>query len=135
MNDRNFVRLRILSSTHTPEALTRHIGVECERSWRVGDKRGKTHILEPMNGWLLSSGLIETASLDEHIQKLLERIIPLADRIATLPGETTVEISCAIYAESPPALSFSSSIVEQMAKLRASLDVDLYIMEEAVTCD
>jgi hypothetical protein len=127
MNDRIFVRLRILSAVNTPEEITRLIGLESERSWHVGDKRGKTQIVEPSNGWLITSGIGETASLEEHVQALSDRIAPVSARIAALAEDATIEVSCAIYAEHPPALSFAASCLQRLADIKAGLDIDLYI--------
>jgi len=111
-----------------PEELTRHIGVECERFWRIGDKRGKTQILEPLHGWQITSGMGEDASLEEHIRGLIERIAHVSDRIASLPEDVSIEVSCAIYAEHPPALSFAPSCLQHLADIKAGLDIDLYII-------
>jgi len=128
MNDRIFVRLRILSIFKTPEELTRSIGLECERSWHIGDKRGKTQIKEPSNGWMITSGMGEAASLEEHVKALADRIAPVATQIAALEKDASIEVSCAIYAEHPPALSFSASCIQQLANIGAGLDIDLYII-------
>lgn len=128
MNTRIFVRLRFLSSSRGPEVLTRLIGLECDHSWRIGDKRCNTQIVESKNGWLLFSGLLENASLDEHIASLFGRVMPVEDRIIALPHDITVEVSCAIYAEHPPALFFAADVVNKMARIRASFDIDLYML-------
>jgi hypothetical protein len=41
-----------------------------------------------------------------------------------------VEISCVIYANAAPALNFDKSVVDKLARLGASLDIDLYILEK-----
>ena len=130
MKNRVFVSLDVESTEIAPDRLAVMIGLEADRSWRVGDKRGKSQIRETTNGWSVSSGLDEGASLEDHMAALLQRLQPVADRISKLPSETAVELSCAVYADDPPALAFSPKVVEQMAVLKAGLDIDLYIMGE-----
>ena len=126
MKNRIYVRLKILSNTITPEALTDHIGIECDRSWHIGDKRGKTQILEPSHGWELTSGKNENASLEEHLDGLLVRTSHISSRLAALPQDVVIEVSCAIYSKHPPELCFGANYVQQLATIRAGLDIDLY---------
>lgn len=127
MKNRVFISLDVESMEIPPDQLAAMIGLEADRSWRVGDKRGKTQIRETTNGWSVSSGLDERASLDDHMVALLDRLQPVAERIAQLQGKAASEICCAIYADDPPVLAFSPTVVQQMANLKAGLDIDLYI--------
>lgn len=104
------------------------MGLQPERSWHIGDQRPKTRIMEKENGWLLSSGLEESASLEEHLAALLEKLQPISGRIASVASIANIELSCAIYSETQPALSFGSDVIREVANLRASLDVDIYVI-------
>src|SRR5438552_16187438 len=127
MADETIVRLKITSISRTPEQISEAAGLTCDRSWRIGDKRGKTIIVERTNGWVLNSGLAKSASLEAHIEELLERLIAHADKIRTLSEQESVELSCVVYAASPPALNFNKSVIRQLGQLGVSLDVDLYL--------
>lgn len=127
MAEKNIVRLKITSIKRTPEQISKVVGCSCDRSWRIGDKRGKTIIVEKVNGWVLDSALPKSASLETHIEKILERVTRQSDKIRRLSKQECVELSCVIYAASPPALNFDKKVVRQIAQLGANLDVDLYI--------
>jgi len=52
-----------------------------------------------------------------------------ADRIRALSENETVELSCVVYASTPPSLNFDKSVIQQVYQLGASLDIDLYITD------
>ncbi|MBP7142708.1 MAG: DUF4279 domain-containing protein [Opitutaceae bacterium] len=130
MTEEIIVRLKILSVTHTPDQITSLSGLRCDRSWLVGDKRGNTKIVEKCNGWILNSSLTKDASLVDHIENVLELAAPVAGKIRALSEHAEVELSCVIYSFSPPALNFESTIIERISSLGASLDIDLYQLED-----
>ena len=127
MPDETIVRLKIISNRQTPEQITDTVGLTCDKSWRIGDKRGKTIIVEKNNGWVLNSSLPKSASLEAHVENLLERLSPCAAKIQMFAEHDDVEFSCVIYAATPPALNFSKVVVQNISLLGASLDVDLYL--------
>jgi hypothetical protein len=113
-----------------PEAISSAIGVSPDRTWKVGDKRPHTIIEEKCNGWILGSGLDRSVSLEKQIETLLGKIENCNDAIRTLSRSDTVELSCVIYADATPALNFDASIIDKIAQLGASLDIDLYINKQ-----
>jgi hypothetical protein len=129
MPDETIVRLKIISCRQTPEQITDTVGVTCDKSWRIGDKRGKTIIVEKNNGWVLNSSLPKSASLEAHIQDLLERLSPYAEKIQMFAKLDHVEFSCVVYAVNVPALNFSNAVIQNISLLGASFDIDLYLIE------
>jgi hypothetical protein len=127
MTDRIIVRLKIISTIHTPDEVTNLIGLRCDRSWYIGDKRPHTAIAETSHGWILNSQLPETAPLYNQIEALLHRLHPYKDSIQALSELDVVELSCVIYAAASPALNFTKDVIHNIAQLGASLDVDLYL--------
>ena len=130
MKSENIVRLRITSLSRTPEQVTEATGIPCDSSWRIGDKRAKTVIEEKKNGWVLNSALPRSESLETHVERLLERLAPHLDKIRRFSQEDSVELSCVVYAAEPPALNFSRSVIDRLSRLGASLDIDLYLMDD-----
>jgi len=110
--------------------ITEAVGLACDKCWHCGDKRARSIIVEKDNGWVLHSGLPKTASLDAHIEALLSKLDPFKESIRFISLADTVELSIVIYAPSPPALNFDSSIINQLTELGASMDIDLYILGE-----
>ena len=128
MTDEIIVRLKVTSTRLTPEQITDAVGILCDHAWRIGEKRGKTIIVEKTNGWVLNSKMPKNAPLESHIEELLGRLVVHADRIRALSEQETVEVSCVIYALSPPALNFDKSVIQRIFQLGASVDIDLYQM-------
>jgi hypothetical protein len=127
MPDEIIVRLKIISYCQVPQQITNMVGLACDKSWLIGDKRGKTIIVEQNNGWVLNSSLPKSASLEAHVENLLKRLSPYADKIQKFAEHDNVEFSCVIYATTPPALNFSNAVIQKISLLGASLDVDLYL--------
>jgi hypothetical protein len=125
------VRLKVLSLERTPDQITATIGLPYDSCWRIGDIRSHTIIKEEDNGWVLSSGLPRSAGLEEHVDMLLSLLDSRADLVRSLSTTSSIEFSCVIYADTPPAINFDESVITKLASLGASLDIDLYI----VACD
>ena len=130
MEEKTIVRLKIVSSNLTPKEISAAIGLRCNKSWRPGDRRGRTIIRETTNGWILNSGLTEASSLEEQISHLLNRLEPSAEKLRALSEQESVELSCVIYASASPALNFSKSTIDQISRIGASLDIDLYLIPD-----
>jgi hypothetical protein len=124
------VRLKILSTSLTPEEITKVLGIPCEKSWRIGDSRAHTIIKETTNGWVLGSGLPDLMPLEAQIETFLEYVAQYSDKIRTLSLTSTVELSCVVYGPTPPPLYLSNSVLSAIAQLGASLDIDLYILKD-----
>ena len=127
---KTIVRLKILSPTRLPEEINSLLGVQCDKSWRTGDFRANTKIQEKTYGWILNSGMGESESLEAQVEALLKRLRPCAKEIEALSREheTTVEFSCVVYSAETPALHFDRSVVQEVSRLGAALDIDLYIL-------
>ena len=128
MTDEIIVRLKVTSASRTPEQISDATGILCDHSWRIGEKRGKTILVEKTNGWVLNSKMPKNAPLEAHIEELLGRLLVHADRIRALSEQETVEFSRVIYASAPPSLNFSRSVIQRVCQLGASLDMDLYLI-------
>ena len=128
MTDEIIVRLKVTSASRTPEQISDATGILCDHSWRIGEKRGKTILVEKTNGWVLNSKMPKNAPLEAHIEELLGRLLVHANRIRALSEQETVEFSCVIYASAPPSLNFKKSVIQRVCQLGASLDMDLFLM-------
>jgi len=128
MTDEIIVRLKVTSASRTPEQISDATGILCDHSWRIGEKREKTILVEKTNGWVLNSKMPKNAPLEVQIEELLERLIVHADRIRALSEHETVELSCVVYASAPPSLNFNKSVIQRVCQLGASLDIDLYLI-------
>lgn len=125
-----YVRLKILSLAHTPDQITSITGLRCDQAWLAGEKRKETRIVEKCNGWILNSSLTKDASLVDQIENVLEQALPAAAKIRALSEHAKVELSCVIYSCIQPALNFERATIERICSLGASLDIDLYRLED-----
>lgn len=107
--------------------ITKALGLNSDRSWRVGDKRPHTIIEEDNNGWIINSGRPKATCLEEQVQALLDRVDQCKDAIKVLSRDASVEFSCVVYADTTPALNFGAGIIGRLSELGASLDIDLYL--------
>jgi hypothetical protein len=122
------VRLKIISDTLTPDKISSQTGLQCDRSWRIGDLRHRTAIRERNSGWILGSGLPKADCIDDHLDAIWSILGPVKDKIRQLSETETVELSVVIYSSSSPELYFESSRINRLAQLGASLDIDLYVI-------
>lgn len=126
-DDEIYVRLLVTSTKRTAEELTSLIGLQCDRSWSIGDKRGKSQILERCNGWELRSHLDSKQSLDSHILSLLDRLKPYEQGVREAAKSDKAVFSCVIYDdEGRPALYFDNQLVRRIASLGVDFDIDVY---------
>jgi len=130
MKSRIIVRLKILSLKRTPEMITEAVGTSCDKSWRIGDRRQRTIIIEKEHGWVLGSGVAEKEPLDQHLKSLMNKVTRYKHNIRNIAKDDRVEVSCVLYAEYPPALNFASAMINDISEMGAGLDIDLYIREE-----
>jgi hypothetical protein len=127
MDDRIFVRLKILSEQLTPDQLDSMIGIKCDEGWLRGGFKPRTKMIARKHGWLLESGLPTSAPIEDHISSLLARLSPFAGKIKLISDEADVSFSCVIYTNTRQGLCFNSSTVNAIYELGASLEIDLYI--------
>lgn len=129
MAEKNLIRLVIVSDSIDPDELERKIGMTADKRWAKGDLRSHTTIREQMSGWMITAETNASVAMDVAIEKLLTRITPVFERISELQG-CSKQLSVVAYCAQPPALNFAAVTIAKVAKLGASLDVDLYFVEE-----
>jgi hypothetical protein len=123
----------ITSESDPPDEISSLVGMSGDRSWRAGDLRDRTTIREKDNGWVVESGLPASAPLESHVDHLLQRLDPFVSVIKMLSERLDVILSCVVYAKHPnPGFHLDSARVEQIARLGAALDVDVYVVPDHI---
>ena len=125
---KTYVSLRLMSSSKSPEQMFLELEVPADHSWRKGERRKKASVVARENGYEFRLDQPGEMSLEEQTDLLLARVDPISDRIRTL-GCDVVQLACVLYASQMPAICFSSSVIAKLARLSASIDVDLYVEE------
>jgi Domain of unknown function (DUF4279) len=122
------VYLRLMSGEKSPEQIFAELGVPADNSWRKGERRKRTNLVEEENGYEFHSNQPDEVSLEEQAYVLLCRLDPIAEKIRAL-GCDHVQLTCIVYASQMPSIHFSSSAIAKLSQLGASIDVDMYVAE------
>lgn len=111
-----------------PDAITRRIGVTPTKRWRVGDMRheatGRRHTDA---GWRMDASPETDATLEAHVEALLEKLWPARDQLRELRTVCEVQFTIVIHCrDAAPAMYLSAATIERLAAIGAALDIDLY---------
>jgi hypothetical protein len=124
------VWLSIVSEVQAPEEISAYVGIECDLSWKPGDVRYPTTIVETDYGWVLESGVPEQeADVEVHIEATLARVRASAERIRNLSSQAEVTIQVVIYSTERFGLAFDPWAVREIATLGAAIDLDVYYVD------
>jgi hypothetical protein len=131
MRDEFYAKPGIFSSTLTPDRINSMLGIKCDKGYLTGDRRGGTIIREKENSWIIYSRVPRDFPLKDHIEDILERVAPVANKIRKITDQpdTEVELGCVIHAIKEPPLFFSREQVSILCEMGASIDVDLYFWQ------
>jgi len=124
-----FAWISILSEDRSAEEISTLIGLQPDRAWMIGDRRGKTNIIERTHGWILNSRLKDIGfDVEMHIDDLLQRVKPIAERFALLAETDVVTVHTAIYSDSRVLMSFEPRIQKLIGELHARFDIEIYFL-------
>jgi hypothetical protein len=126
-----FVRLKITLTSDSVSDIQKMHELFPDRTWKPGDLRPNTKIIEKNNGCMFLSGLEKEACLEDHLDALLLRTKPIAAAIKEMSRNHIVEIWCAIYTDNSPPLFFDKNVIEDIASLGANFDIDLYLTDKS----
>lgn len=132
MSEEYYTELIITSQTISPIQISKMLGIQCDECHAKGDLRKRTLIDEKENSWILKSNLSKNISINEHIGELLVRVSPKAGIIGELVNQSDIEVqfSCVIFTSRRPPLSFSKEQVALINKMRANIDIDIYLIPD-----
>ena len=124
------VAVRISSSTVTAEDLAARLGIKPDQSWKAGAMRGAFRVVEKQHGFVLESNLQPYSGLEDHVQEMLKRLSPCAQKLGALANEVTVEFSCTVARKTAPQIKFSRDELRWLAVMGARLIVDTTIIKD-----
>ncbi len=125
---KNHVRLIVTSKELSPSEIKLITGALGGRCWAAGDKRNKSNIIERDNGVVINSEINGAMDINLHIEdirRLVSGKEPQLRAFSEIPN-CEVQLSCVMYTDTAPPLSFEKDVMEWMAAIGASLDIDLY---------
>jgi hypothetical protein len=143
-HDEKHATFRLVGERLDPEAITRATGLTPDRAIRKGDpvlSLGEVVSHRRVGVWLIDSAreLSQTDNhLEDHVVWLLELLEPVADVLRRLSGEQGLraDIGCGYFTSRwNSSFGFSAETLGRVAKLGASLVLDMYADEAAPDFD
>ncbi len=126
---RIFAWISVVSERRSPEEISALLGLRPDRTWKIGDTRAKTDILERTHGWVINSRLNNVGfDVETHLDDLLLRVKSTAEKFALLPEGDWVTVHLAIYSGSRILMSFEPHIPRLISLLDAQFDVEVYFL-------
>jgi hypothetical protein len=116
------------------EEISAQIGLNPDKSRRIGDLRGKTGKRYEINSWTLQS-VVEVEenplTIGERVQQsldeVLRRVKGSAERFRALASGRTAGIYVGISANENPVLELKAATISAVAALGVDLEIDLMI--------
>jgi hypothetical protein len=114
--------------------VTRTIGIQPSRSHNPGDRQGPKAAPFKNGQWSLRSPLAEDSALELHLTWLLERLLPVREKILeVLDGDTRLSayFFCGLWlTEFNEGLELTPATLDAIGSLRATLGLDIYQSDE-----
>lgn len=115
------------------DSLTKAINITPDVVWKIGDKIGSSIRTRNENAWILSTEYSENDDVAKVLEKLLDKIKSVGQLIINyIDNEKHIEMqaSIAIYTtDESPVLNFSPDLIARLAYFKASLDIDIILIE------
>lgn len=129
------LNLVIAEYATTHEELTKFLGIIPSNAVNTGDitfnlKQKVT--IEPINEWILSSGINSERSLEEHIFKIIDIIKPQKEKFLQISKQADIYLKAVIeyYGDYNPYIDFSADLFKEIAELNLELTTSLYFFSE-----
>lgn len=124
------VEFRITGTKLPPDKISELINILPTRAWRKGDLIQNTKLQRKYHGWCYSSK--PDSNLAKSVRNILKALLPQANAITQMCEEYKLfsELSCAIYTvpnQETPEINFDKEIVSGLAKLNATIDIDIIL--------
>jgi Domain of unknown function (DUF4279) len=112
-----------------PADISRRLGLEPTSSWKKGDLNPKTQFERKHSRWNLDSRLAKSASLEEHVDDVLEQLKPCSTAIADLRDAVDggMQLVGYFYANYP-GFGLDHMTLSELARLRLGIDCDFYYL-------
>jgi len=116
----------------TVQDMSARIGLNPDKSWLIGDPRGKTGKTYETNSWCLESVLEVEENpmtvgerLRQGVDDVLRRIANSAGRFRDLASQRTAGLYVGVSADENPAIQLKAATVSGIAALGVDLEMDL----------
>jgi hypothetical protein len=131
MSQEIIVYLRLLSEEVSPKEVAQLIVVPTAKSWQKGEINPITKLAFKEYGWEIKSDLSNEEGLAEKLSDILKRIEPFKEKFGQIKQNWDIGFSCVIYyKDSFPSLFLDKMLLSQISEIGASLDIDVYNLDE-----
>ena len=119
----------ITGTSVLPDEITKALGVTPSSTWRMSD----THIpvlQRKHNGWCISTGYQKDFDLEKYARQVLDVLLPKSETITTFCQNNGLDCELSLIAyviDETPSTTFGKELVSDLAKLNASLDIDIIL--------
>jgi len=118
------------------EDIEKILNIKFDEKREIGQPFGKIGKLKfDENYWILKSDTAQDLPLENHINNLFEKIGSNIKNFALLGKNCEVQCSCYIKGDNEvedynPEINLTSDLIKKLSLINASIDVDLYILNE-----
>jgi hypothetical protein len=125
-------RLIVMGYECPAEEISRILGIAPSKTWVKGERvLPEASNVHRENGWVLKSPVDPKATTVEDSIEVLLTTLPDLGAFERLPVGTEIQMTCTIYAyRDRPSVYLPPQIVSRLARIGASLDVDIYDLSE-----
>lgn len=138
MKPRIHAEFTITGSNLDISEMTRVIGKAPSQTWRQGDRIQNTELRYKHDGWCLVTTEVEDLDMESLVRSLVELVIPHRDTLVELCRSKgfNAEVCCVAYVvqEQLPILCLDARIIDMIAQVGASLDIDVIFTAERSEC-
>lgn len=124
----------VQSVSMSPDSLSEKIWMNfdnCQILWKnVVSPLGRmsTHTYQE-NAWILESNLWPQKDAEEHLMAIITRVIKFSSNIKALKGVKKIISIGVQYKEKCPSFSFNPELLEELAYMGITLNINLYDMK------
>jgi Domain of unknown function (DUF4279) len=119
-----------------PEEITNLLQITPSQTWKTGDLiHPKSRLLRDHNGWEMKPDLNkEDKELESQLLSLIERLNRSWGKLVELTSNdyycAEISIVINVYGNDVPAINFSPEVIKKIAEINASIDIDLYVLND-----
>lgn len=112
-----------------PKVITERLDLQPSECWKKGDRNERTQREKKFSRWSLKSRLDHSASLEDHVEDVLNQIHDHASVI----HELSLEFDCGVqlvgyFHNDYPGFGLSNKLIAGLARLNLGIDCDFYYL-------
>lgn len=118
-----------ITGSFDPDIITQRLATAPSDAWREGDLNPRNGHARKFSRWSLRSRLERTASLEFHVEDVLDQMDARSAAFKEISAEAGGVMQLVAYFHSSyPGLSFEREIIQRLSEYRLSMDCDFYYL-------